>query len=194
MRSFDLPSSTNLVNNILRNINSVGFNDKQDTIFNGTKKIEDNMKDSKRYMNKLDRNVEEEIKQYIQHLFPYHKITNDDLLLLKSDAGLQQQIFHTDFDDEFYTECKNCSLYHEQYYLDTYNTYKLDKKKNYSFLFAIENNTSIMMYRKEGKSIKIHLNVGDLIIWKESTLHAGAEYCDENRRLFGMIIGNKDIP
>lgn len=193
MRSNDLPNSTDLVNNILNSINSVDFNDEQDTILNSLNETKDVMNEGKRYMNKLDESVENQIKLYIQSLFPNHSISNDEILLLKSDAELQQQIFHTDFDNEYYTECSNCSSYHEQYYEDTYNSYKSDVKKNYSFVFAIESNTSIIMYRNSNKHMKITLNVGDLIIWKDSTLHAGADYSQVNRRVFGMIIGNDKI-
>jgi hypothetical protein len=123
-------------------------------------------------------------------LFPNHSCIN--LELLESEPGLSQQFAHSDFVQPC-KFCLRCRNYKTDLRHQSLSRFASDAKMSYSFIVAIEEGTKLIFHEVEDIEEETHVNlsVGDLIVWRFDTVHAGAAYERINRRVFGILEGQE---
>lgn len=159
------------------------FKKKTEHIFNG-----EGTNDKKRRQTNLPNTVVKELKEQIQYL-PFltnsHKI--NDFVLLRSLPGCSRQLAHTDYIPD--TSLLQCEA----------------EKIPYLFLYALEDETHLIVWpgshkviQGRGRTIvpiqptKITLQAGDALVFRADLVHAGSEYENENIRIH-CYIDSKDV-
>jgi ectoine hydroxylase-related dioxygenase (phytanoyl-CoA dioxygenase family) len=121
-------------------------------------------------------------------LFPHHACIN--LELLESEPGLSQQFAHRDFVQpcQFCPRCKN---YKTDPHHQSLSRFASNSTMSYSFILAIEEGTKLVFHEVEDLKEETHveLSIGDLVVWRFDTVHAGAAYERTNHRVFGILEG-----